>query len=51
MMDRYARPKVKIYFRIDEEDDTKLHIDAEAMLKDALSILKKENPNCKVEIG
>ena len=26
-------------------------LDAEAMLKDALSILKKENPNCEVEIG
>jgi len=50
-MDKYTRPKVKIHYRIDEEDNTKLCIDADAILEDALSILKKENPNCEVEIG
>ena len=43
--------KVKIYYRIDEENDKKLYIDADAILEDALSIIKKENPDCDVEIG
>ena len=43
--------KVEIYYRIDEEDDSKLYIDADAILEDALSIIKKDNPNCDVEIG